>query len=146
MIERKAAAKLIKRLSGLDYFPTLREAMDELIDALVTAQTPEQATVAVDDWLAANREAPKPSDLRAALKAQEPREYSAEAQYGPRPVIQCQRCTDLGWYADGESGLVVLCWCEAGKGAEVAAMVAKLNQRFIGGRREAKAAGERSTP
>jgi len=137
MIERKAAAKLVKRLSGLDFYPTVPEAQDVLVDALATAPTLAAATVVVDDWLAANREAPKPADLRAAGKQQEPHEYSAEGLYGQRPAVECRNCRDNGWITDEESGRFKACWCACGKQTGTLALVAGLNAKFsIGGRRE----------
>lgn len=67
MIEKDTAKQQIRRLSGLDKFPTTSDAITELVLAIQVAEMDSIAIRFIDEWLHTETEAPKPSHMRIML-------------------------------------------------------------------------------
>lgn len=88
MIPATEATKQVQRLAGLDFFPRSDPAaLKELRVAAEAAYTPEILTAVVDDWLASERECPKPADIRRMIWAR---------QSPPEPRKDCPDCGGTG--------------------------------------------------
>lgn len=89
---REYARKQIERLAGLDRFPReSKPALSELVDALMCAADDRAAKEFVDEWLANNREAPKPVEIRRLIFAEQERQESA------RKKTYCRECSGSGF-------------------------------------------------
>ena len=106
MIDRRFAAREIQRMSGLDYFGSLKtEAVEELVTALCRADSEIIAMAAINEWLETSATRPTPRDIRLIL-----------GRFNGHHA-NCSRCCD--------TGLVLIDWtiqrcsCSAGdlKGA-----------------------------
>ena len=91
MVDEKFASAQIKRLTGLSFFPTEKEAVRELLMALPIAPTEKIAKSTVDYFLATVTECPKPAQIRE--RAQPPEEEGYQA---PGPT-RCNACGDTGF-------------------------------------------------
>jgi len=80
MIQAKEIIEqLIRRLVAMNFFPPTEEAQLDLVNALRTAKTAAIAVWVVDEWIASNRECPKPADLYQAIAAENERGEESEA-------------------------------------------------------------------
>lgn len=66
-LEDKEAKKELMRMSGLAFFPSDQSAGKELLESIKSAHSTEIARRAVSDWIAEQREAPKPSEMRRLI-------------------------------------------------------------------------------
>lgn len=101
MIDRRFALAQIGRMSGLDYFSTLKpEAVDELVTALTHADSEIIAVAAVNEWMQRSGIRPTPFDIRSVL-----------ARHNGHHA-QCLFCCDVGILVKGKT--FVRCACAAG--------------------------------
>lgn len=137
MIDRKHAEAEIARLAGLDNFTPSEarsKATDELVLALMAAETEIIATVVINEWLHTQREVPKPADLRALV-------WTENEKRLPDPIEQmryedakrsgyCKMCQRFGFHGGHLGGPKAcewkVCTCPAGN-ADAAAKVADAN-------------------
>ncbi len=85
MIDISDAKHQIRRLSGLKGYPSgvdKPEANDELVVALASASSVEQAKTLISDWIAENENAPKPKHIHDMLRAAQ----DAEPRIDPVPL------------------------------------------------------------
>jgi len=87
--EENFCTMLVKRLSGLDYFPQTKEAALELTNTLMRAKNNREACEVVDEWLDSTREAPKPCDVLRILWARR-REEEGLKYLGDPDCPDCQ--------------------------------------------------------
>jgi hypothetical protein len=96
MISAQEAAPQIERLSGLDRYPRGHDqtaAVRELRLAAQSAVTVEILRLVVDDWLATQRECPKPVDMKR-LVGDRNKQYEASTA---RRVPDCPECGGVGF-------------------------------------------------
>lgn len=97
MINRGHAGNEIGRLIGLNYFPTDRKAVAELVTALSFARNEIIATAVINDWLESSSERPTPADIRRLVanhnEGAAARQPVQEVDRGP---IRCAICRDWG--------------------------------------------------
>jgi hypothetical protein len=108
MITKEFARDQIKRLAGLDHYPSEKEAFNELVGALQSAENENRAKAAVDD-LARNADCAKPGDIRRVLLAHSQGEYTRPAWDAG---ALCQRCQSIGYLTQGD--VHVRCVCQNG--------------------------------
>jgi hypothetical protein len=100
VIDKKHAGNEIGRLVGLDYFPTNRAAIEELVTVLSLSETDIIATAVINAWLEESRERPTPADLRRLVASHnEARRERISRQLHIVPVRhRCPRCQDCGFF------------------------------------------------
>ena len=86
MISEKFAREQLARLSRLEKFPYAPEEKrlrEDMISALMDCSSEDQCESVIDSWLAESEEAPKISQLRAAVRArQRPKDFGCRACNG----------------------------------------------------------------
>jgi hypothetical protein len=116
MIGKQHAGNEIGRMIGLDYFPSDKKAVNELIGALCFAATEAIATTVVNDWLESQNQRPTPADLRRMVMSENQKWAEYLEQQKIAPDIVCKRCGDCGLYGGqigtGFDGLWYWCNCE----------------------------------
>lgn len=99
MTEKPFAKEQVQRFAGLDKFPHgQREAVEELIYAVQSFDTQEQAKKYVNDWLARERECPKPADIRRTAWALEEQAEAERREGWVDPTDLCRECEPWGAY------------------------------------------------
>lgn len=101
MIDRRFAMQQVNRMSGLDYFSTLKpEAVEELVTAVAHADSEIIAVAAVNEWMQRSGTRPTPFDIRGVL-----------ARHNGHHA-QCVKCCDTGLFT--RFGFFVACECPSG--------------------------------
>jgi hypothetical protein len=67
MIDKKPALEQVKRFAGLEFYPTEREALQELLHAMQVASSEAIAKSFTADWLGYETACPKPAQIRIAI-------------------------------------------------------------------------------
>ncbi len=117
MIDAKFADSQIKRLAGLDFFPTGKDAVKELVLALMVSETDAIAARVVTDFLNERTAAPKPAEIRQAAYTENERIQEAAAPEKPA-YHHCPTCRDSGISDVDPSSLhsiAAYCACEVGR-------------------------------
>ncbi len=116
MIDAKFADSQIKRLAGLDFFPTGKDAVKELVLALMVSETNSIAARVVTDFLNERTAAPKPAEIRQSCYTENERIQEAVPE---KPAYHhCPTCRDSGISDVDPSSLhsiAAYCACEAGR-------------------------------
>jgi len=105
--DQSFAIDQISRLTGLESFPEVPAAANELVIALATAPTNAAALRFVSDWLRTQTRAPRPAEIYAALEP-----LPAFATLKP---YACAECSDSGWIIvlRGDEHYAKPCACRA---------------------------------
>lgn len=91
MINRDTAKKQVARLAGLENYPRWSdEALRELVVAMQSAASEDEAIAVVTDWVNHNGVCPKPADLRKLFFDLKDAEDKPERPY-------CRKCSNSGF-------------------------------------------------
>jgi hypothetical protein len=69
VIGKNTAAAQVQRMTGLDFFPREKAALQDLIYAVQVASTDEIAERIVTLWIETEKDAPKPAQIRVMMYA-----------------------------------------------------------------------------
>lgn len=133
MIGKMIAAREIDRMSGLEYFSTLKpSALDELVKALTYAANEVVAVGIVNEILTERRDRPTPADIYAAVSSHNETQRAAAEPEMNRPVYRCERCQDSGLCGGNlggpEAGEWKACSCPAGNNPKLYDAITEANQ------------------
>ena len=92
MIDKKISAQIVDRMSGLDFFPTSKQAIAEMQRAFAEAfDCSADALMFATDWMKEHAQAPKPVEIWNYSR-------SLKETRGPnRPI--CRNCWGQRWIA-----------------------------------------------
>jgi hypothetical protein len=93
MISKDLAEMEIRRLSGLDFFPRVPDAVNELVNAIMEAEDELQAHKAITEFTQSENQCPKPADIARVLHGLKHREEKAAWLEGKR----CPHCSGSGF-------------------------------------------------
>jgi hypothetical protein len=90
MLSKECAHDIVLRLAGLEKFPMVEAAQDELVKAMMQAPSEAIAAQFVSDWIREGRKCPKPGDLWKTFRPP-PMRNSPPVNTG------CSICGGTGW-------------------------------------------------
>jgi hypothetical protein len=93
MISKNLAEMEIRRLSGLDFFPRVQDAVNELVAAIREADDELQAHKAITEFTQSESQCPKPADIARVLHSLRQREKKASWLEGK----SCPHCSGSGF-------------------------------------------------
>jgi hypothetical protein len=88
------------RMAGLDGFPQVKEAANELVTALLTAPSEPAAEQFVSEWIRANVRAPRPAEIYATFDPP-----GAIPEIRAATGYRCEVCSDSGFEVIERNGL-----------------------------------------
>lgn len=120
MTSEKYAKEQIKRLSGLNFFPTEPAAVKELVTVISGAETERVASELICAVLDEFTECPKPAELRKFVYDRYERDHPEpnpetawRDQNRGKPNYWCKDCR--GWGTKGDPPNAVFCHCPNGE-------------------------------
>lgn len=99
MIDKKVAAALADRFSGLNWYPREGPAQIELIQAVESAENEFIGTYVVNEWIKYEPECPKPSELRSLIRVENQKlwdERARESEQESSRRSTCPKCHGFG--------------------------------------------------
>jgi len=100
MIDKKVAAALADRFSGLDWYPRDGVAQIELIQAVESAENEFIGTYVVTEWIKYETECPKPAEIRRLIQVENQklaeRQEEERQEALSRRGANCPDCHDFG--------------------------------------------------
>jgi hypothetical protein len=110
MVSKLFATEQVMRFSGLDYFPSEPQAIEELVSVVMTAKSEEVCRHACSSIISTAIKCPKPVEVSRELNS------AGELPWSPDwklPTDLCQNCQSLGYIE--RDGVFVACpLCENG--------------------------------
>jgi len=98
MLEKEIAKSLARKFSGLDFYPPEKEGVAELVTALQSFETNQQAERFVTDWMKYQSECPKPATIRKVA-------YDLQAATERTAGKACPLCGGLGFIHTERKGM-----------------------------------------
>ena len=108
-VSKKFATKQVNRMAGLNYFPSEDSSVEELVDALVEADSETMAAAVVTEWIRRETDRPSPADLLRLIESHR----NANRYWKPpiQPAYRCPRCQDSG-ICEAEVNIGPWIWCD----------------------------------
>lgn len=120
MITKETVTLQIARLMGLNYFPKgNKEAEQDLVSALCAASDDAIAMHVVNEWVAGERDCPKPADLRKLIWEENEKRKPEQTAEETRARGNCSQCRGYGIresiHVDNLESIASYCDCEDGR-------------------------------
>jgi hypothetical protein len=118
MIGMQCAIEEVDRMGGLNYAPPEGRATKELLQAIMTADTPQIASAAISLWIESQPKFPTPSEIRRII-SEKNSEHRERVNAEQRPQHNCSECQDGGMRGGKLQGRAAgpweFCSCRAGE-------------------------------